>query len=178
RAWFWRLLAPFGRERHGFFEGTLEELRHDPLGIAHDVHDPGMPVDARKQKGAQYVKLALHGFRKRDYRLLRAANVICALWLKRVEPALRLGNGVVHHRGDDPADRLIEEARTVNAGIGRTYLGKRPAGDRHLAKLGEGEEAGAVAVIHVVIVVGDVVGKRSDLCLHGCKSRKFEVMLG
>src|SRR4026207_2248257 len=95
-AWFWRLLAPLGRGRGNVFGVSLEELSHDPLGIAHDVHDPGMAVDARKQKGAQRGKLALSGPRERVPPAWRAAYLVRALRLKRVESQRRLGNGVVH----------------------------------------------------------------------------------
>ena len=55
---------------------------------------------------------------------------------------------------------------------------KRAAGDRHLGKLGEGEEARAIAVVDVVIVVGNVVGESGGLCLDRWIGVKLEVLLG
>ncbi len=70
-----------------------------------------------------------------------------------------LGDGIFDHRADEAADRFVKEPRAVDAGIGLSHLGERAAGDRHLGELGKGEEPRAVAVIDVVIVIGDVVGE-------------------
>src|SRR5262249_37198904 len=62
--------------------------------------------------------------------------------------------------------------------IGSSHVGERPARDRHFGELGETEQSGAVAVIDVVIVVGNVVGQRRELRLHRRVSIEGEVLLG
>ena len=49
------------------------------------------------------------------------------------------------------------------------------AGERHLGDIVEPEQLGAQAVVDIVRVIGDVVGKRGDLRLGAGEARKFEV---
>ena len=95
-----------------------------------------------------------------------------------MQPAPRFGCRVIDQRGNQAARSLVERPRAVEAGIGRLHLGERPAGKRHLGKLGEGEHACAVAVIDVVIVVGDVVGKRRKLRFDRSIRVEREILLG
>src|SRR5262249_7374544 len=80
RAGLWRLLAPFNRKCRRFAAVSLEKLRHDILGIAHDAHDAGVAVDAGEPEDTQRVELALHDFSEGNPRARRAANIVRALW--------------------------------------------------------------------------------------------------
>ena len=95
-----------------------------------------------------------------------------------MQPPPRFGCRVIDQRGDQAPRGLVERPRAVEAGIGRLHLGERPARKRHLGKLGEGEHAGAVAVIDVMIVVGDVVGERRKLRFDRSISVEREILLG
>ena len=60
--------------------------------------------------------------------------------------------------------------------MGGVHLINRTRGDRHLGEIGECKERGAVAVIDIMIVVGDVVGERGDLSLDRRISAKLEIL--
>ena len=78
---------------------------------------------------------------------------------KEVEPCPCLGDRVVHHGGDQAAVCLEQQTRPLKSGIKVAHLGEHAAGKWNLGKLREGEEAGPVAVLDVMAVVGDVVGE-------------------
>src|SRR5512143_1775079 len=170
------LIAPLGREGGLVLAIAREKLGHDPFGVAHDAVYTRGAVDARGEEGAQQIELALHRRRERDDRLLRVAHVVGALWIERDKPSPRLGGDVVDHRGHEASERLIKKPRPVDAGMGGVQLIKRARGDRHLDEIGEGEEGGTVAVIDVVVVIGDVVGERGDLSLDRRISGKLEIL--
>ena len=137
-----------------------------------------MPVHAGEEEGAQAIEIAAHLFGEGDDGARRMTHIGGAPGLKRRKPPLALGDGVFDHRADQAANGLIEEPCAVDTGIGLPHLGERARRDRHFGKLGEGEEAGAIAVIDVVIVIGDVVGESGGLGLDRGEGRKFEVLPG
>ena len=108
--------------------------------------------------------------------MARVTHIVGADRRQALQPPARLGDGVIDQRGDEPPRRLVERAGSIEAGIGCAHFGKRAAGKRHLGKLGEGEKAGAIAVIDVMIVVGDVVGERRKLCFDRGVSVEREIL--
>ena len=77
----------------------------------------------------------------------------------------RLGDHVVDHQPDLPADQFAQLAVARRAGI--TALDRAPLlGDEiERQQFVELEEPGAQAIVDVVIVIGDIVGQRGDLRL-------------
>src|SRR5438445_10831119 len=106
-----------------------------------------------------------HLLRKSPYRLGEVAHLLDGLDAARGEPLTGLGDKVAHHAIDQPANRLVDQARLVETGIARANLLEYRTDERHLGKIGDGEEPGAQAVVDVVVVVGNVVGERGDLRL-------------
>ena len=106
----------------------------------------------------------------------RVTHIVGADRRQALQPPARLGDGVIDQRGDEPPRRLVERAGSIEAGIGCAHFGKRAAGKRHFGKLGESEKAGAIAVIDVMIVVGDVVGERRKLRFDRSKGVEREIL--
>ena len=146
------------------------------FGALHDALDAGVAVDAGGEKRSQGVEVLGHGRREGDDRVAGETHVVGADRRQALQPPARLGDGVIDQRGDEPPRRLVERAGSFEAGIGCAHLGKRAAGKRHLGKLGEGEKAGAIAVIDVMIVVGDVVGERGKLRFDRGKGVEREIL--
>jgi len=87
------------------------------------------------------------------------------------------GQHVLDHGVDDAAHRLVDQPRVTDAGI---FLGDDPehvADQRQLHQVGDLEQAGAQAVVDVVVVVGDVVAQGSDLRLRPGMAAELEVMV-
>ena len=76
-----------------------------------------------------------------------------------------LADQVAHHAVDHAADRLVDQAPVVDAGIAPADLREHGTDQRHIGEIGDREQPGAQPVVEVVVVVGDVVGERGDLRL-------------
>src|SRR5262245_30260693 len=171
-----RSVAPVGRKGVGRGAVALEQVADHARGVGHDADDALMPIDAGEEKGAQYIEVAAHRVGEGDDGVRRMADVGGAFRRKRLKPSPTLGGCVFDHRADEAANGFVEEPRAVDAGIGFAHIGERARRDRHFGKLGEGEEAGSVAVVDVVIVVGDVIGERRSLRLDRGEGCKLEVL--
>src|SRR5262245_2734164 len=173
-----RSVPPVGRKGLGCSAVALEQVADHARGVGHDADDALMPVDAGEEEGAQDIEVAAHLLREGDDGMRRMADFGDASRPKRLKPPPALGRCVFDHRADEAANGFVEEPRAVDAGIGFAHAGERTRRDRHFGKLGEGEEPGAVAVVDIVIVVGDVVGERRGLRLDRGEGCKLEVLLG
>ena len=72
----------------------------------------------------------------------------------------------VHHDVVDHApDHLVHEPAAAEVGVALLHVAQLPVDDGQIAQLVERDEAGAQAVVDVVVVVGDLVGKVGELRL-------------
>src|SRR6516165_2775592 len=106
------------------------------------------------------------------------AYIIGTDWSEPVEPSARFSGGIVYHCADQPARRLVKRAGALQSWISLPHLGVRTDREGNVGKLSEAEHAGAIAVIDVVIVVGDVVGERCELGFDRRVSVEREILLG
>src|SRR5215510_12325795 len=171
-----RSVAPIGRKGVGRGAVALEQVAYHARGVGHDADDALVPVDAGEEEGAQDIEVAAQLVREGDDGMRRMTDLGGASRPTRLKPSPALCRCVFDHRADEAADGFVEEPRTVDAGIGFAHAGERTRRDRHFGKLGEGEESGAVAVVDVVIVIGDVIGERRGLRLDRGEGRKLEVL--
>ncbi len=70
----------------------------------------------------------------------------------------------------------MDQPRCLDPGVARAHALEHRADQRHLAKVVDAEQAGAQAVVDVVVVVGDVVGQRGDLRLRAGIRLQFQVV--
>ena len=94
------------------------------------------------------------------------------------DPRARFDQHVVDHIADLVADQLGQQPVGVDFGVERADLGPAPRDQGHGEQFFEAEQAGAQAVVDVVIVVGDVVGDRGDLRLEARPARQIEREFG
>ena len=80
-------------------------------------------------------------------------------------------------QADQPAHRFVDQPRQLDAGIAPAHLVEHRADQRHVAQIVDAEQAGAQAVVDVVVVVGDVVGERGDLRLGAGVGVELQVMV-
>src|SRR3546814_15595067 len=92
-------------------------------------------------------------------RTARAANVGGSLHAARGEAAAGFVQDVVDHAADLVADQLGNEALFLDTRIAIAHRLPAAADQRHGEELVEGDKAGAQAVVYVVIVVGDKIGR-------------------
>ncbi len=93
-----------------------------------------------------------------------------------LDPPPRLADEIVHHAVDEPADRLVHEARLLESGMARSDFGEDGADERQIGEVLHAEELGAQTIVDVVIVVGDVVGERRNLRLGRGPGRQLEIV--
>ena len=85
---------------------------------------------------------------------------------------------VLHHGSDHAADGLVNETPLVATRMVSGRVIENRAHERDVPHVGDGEEAGAQPVVHVVVVVGDIVRQRRDLGLWAGMGVEFQVVPG
>ena len=85
--------------------------------------------------------------------------------LRRGEPPRGLLDQVAHDLVDHAPDHLVDEAAAGQLAVAREHRVVLAREQRHAAQLLERHQAGAQAVVDVVVVVGDGVGEVRDLRL-------------
>ena len=86
----------------------------------------------------------------------------------------RRGDHIIDHQADLTADQFAQDALLGDIGQSGLYAPEIGSDERLLAQLIDGQDIGAQAIVDVVIVIGNIVGHRRDLCLQRGKARQIE----
>ena len=139
-------------------------MHHPARLVAHAVN-PGMPVHPLVEETLERSVVIPHRIGEYRDRPPQRADVVGRFCVAFGEARARLHDHVAHHSVDHSANRFVNEARLVDAGIAIGDLGEHRPDQRHVGQIGDREQPGAQPVVDIVVVVGDVVGERGNLRL-------------
>ncbi len=130
------------------------------------------------QKGPELGELSAHGFGEGHQRPAQGAHVLGGANRQRVRPAACLLQHVLDHGADHPAHGLQAQKPVVQVRVLGPHLCDERADQGHVGDVGEAEQARLQSVVHVVVVVGDVVGQGRDLGLRRGPGVEAQVDVG
>jgi hypothetical protein len=117
-----------------------------------------MPIQVARQKAFQRDVLFVNGRGHADERRVRRAHVFDRGNARLDEATLRFLDEVIDDRADHAADDFVNEATVLELRIAAAHGLVLRVEQRLLAQLVERQQPGAVAVVNVVVVVGDRIG--------------------
>jgi len=153
-----------GHEIHVLEEG-IEELPDDAAGLGRHAQHFVVPIDVLTQKLHQLHVLLRHAITQIGERVLVQPHVIDGAGLQIRESRLGRANQIHDDEVDHATDDLVDQPAFAEPGIARNHRFVLPAKQTHLAQIAHADELCAQAVVDIVVVVGDLIGKVGDLRL-------------
>ncbi len=137
-----------------------------------------MAIHIPKQELLYGAVLLDHCGREGNDRLMQRTNVSGGARGRRAQPGPRLLQHIVDHGVDQAPDRLVAQPMTLESRIFPPHPVDRLGHMRYLGKLIDGEDPGPKAVVHVMVVIGDIVRDRRHLSLGTRETLQFQILNG
>ena len=158
-------VAVLGRHEAHVLEEAFEELLDHPPRLGCHPQDLVVAIDVLAQEGLQLQMLLVAGVAQHRQRLGVHAYLIDRARLHLRQLSLRGPDEVDHQVVDHAADDLVHQAALVELRVMRDHRLVLASEHAYLAQSREVEQLCTDSVVHVVVVVGDLIGKVGDLCL-------------
>uniref|UniRef100_A0A0N5A0R2 Phenol hydroxylase n=1 Tax=Parastrongyloides trichosuri TaxID=131310 RepID=A0A0N5A0R2_PARTI len=127
---------------------------------------------------AQHRQFRHHAARELHQSLGRVTHVLDCLDLVSGQTGLGLDQDVIDHDADHPAHGLQPQHPLVDVGPIGARTGDAAPDQRHIGQIGQAEQPRLHPVIHVVVVIGDVIGDGRALGLQRGEGAKPQVPVG
>ena len=150
------------RQQTGIIEKRTKQIIDNAARLGGHAHHEVVAVEVVKEKALEYTRLFTHWFGERHQRR-RCTHVVDTLRRNLGDARARGGNQIDNQRIDDAADRLVDQAPATHLrerGLRLTAV-DRP--QRHVFQLLQRDQAGAQAVVDIVIVVRNLIRQVGEL---------------
>src|SRR5438552_4312732 len=152
-----RILAPIGRHQLRLVHIGVEKIADDALSTLHDGKHTLVAIHAMREKSLQDAVLLPHLGAEGHHRRAQLADFLDRCGLEGAKLPATFGQHVADHRRNQPAHRLMDDARALEPRIGLEDLGQGRADKGVIAKIDNIEQAGPEPIIDVMRVIGDVI---------------------
>ena len=170
--------GPFRRQGFRLVHEQAEQLGKNTARLATRPVDPIVPIHALVQEGPQTGQVLGHAEGKADQRPVKVPHGIGGVDAGLRGPLPGLRQHVVHHGPDHPPHGLQTQHPVVYprpVGPGRA---DRRTDQRYLHQVLDPEQPRLQAVVHIVIIVGNIVRQGRHLGFGGGIGAEPEVVLG
>jgi hypothetical protein len=135
-----------------------------------------MPVQVFRQKTSDRLVGGQRRWGKPDQRCALYPHILDARGPRGFDPPPAFGDRIFDKKRDQPAHELMDGTYRFEARVKRGDLAARAAQKIDLSDLRKIDDAGAEAIVDVMRIIGDAVGKCRGLCLGAGEMRKLEVV--